>query len=87
MEKNLKKIKKITGRSQHMKNIGHSPAWNLVRVIYRDRKWKNRKFKEAARIASHNKEPLMNKKDERKTIMEHSFKRYNLIELKIRCGN
>ena len=64
----LRKDKKITGLSQYMKTTGHSPAWNDVRIIYRENNWKKRKFKEAARITSHNKEQLMNKKDERKTI-------------------
>ena len=51
-----------------MKMTGHSPAWNGLSVIYRENNWKKRKFKEAARITSHNKEQLMNKKDERKSI-------------------
>ena len=62
------KDKKITGISQHVKTTSHSPAWNDVRVIYRENNWKKRKFKEAGRITSNNKEQLMNKKDERKTI-------------------
>ena len=63
-----RKDKKITGVSKHMKTTGHFSAWNDVRIIYRENNWKKRKFKEAARIISHNKEQLMNKKDERKTI-------------------
>ena len=63
-----RKDKKITGLSQHMKTTGHSPAWDDVRIIYTENNWKKRNFKEAARITSHNKEQLMNKKDERKTI-------------------
>ena len=51
-----------------MKTTGHFPAWNDVRIIYRENNWKKGKFNEAARITSHNKEQLMNKKDERKTI-------------------
>ena len=51
-----------------MKMTGHSPAWDGLGVIYRENNWKKRKFKEAARITSHNKEQLMNKNDERKTI-------------------
>ena len=68
-----------------MKMTGHSPAWDGLGVIYRENNWKKRKFKEAARITSHNKEQLMNKKDERKNFqfMEHSFKQSNLIELKV----
>ena len=60
--------KKITGLSQQMKTTGHSPACDNVRIIYRENNWKKRKFKEAARIASHNKEQLIDKKDERKAI-------------------
>ena len=56
----LQKDKKITGLSQHMKTTGHSPLWDDVRTIYRENNWKKRKFKEAARIAPHNKEQLMN---------------------------
>ena len=63
----LREDKEITGISQHMKTTGHSRVWDDVRIIYRDNNWKKRKFKEAARITSHNEEQLMNKKDERKT--------------------
>ena len=64
-----RKDKKITGHSQHMKTTGHSPAWDDVAIIYRENNWKKRKFKEAARrVILHNKEQLMNKKEERKTI-------------------
>ena len=63
-----RKNEKITGISQHVKTTGHSPAWDNVRIIYRENNWKKRKFKEAARITSYNKKQLMNKKDERKTI-------------------
>ena len=66
-EENSEKDKKITGLSQHMKTTGHSPVWDDVRIIYRENKWKKRKFREAVRIILHNKEQLMNKKDERKT--------------------
>ena len=65
----MRKDKKITGLSQHMKSTGHFPVWDDVRIIYRENNWKKKKFKEAARKISHNKEQLMNKKkDERKTI-------------------
>ena len=64
----VRKNKKLTGLSRHMKTNGHSPAWDDVRIIYRECNSENRKFKEAARTTSHNKEQLMNKKDERKTI-------------------
>ena len=60
--------KKITGLSQHMKTTGHSPAWDDGRIIYRENDWNKRNFKETARITSHNKEQLMNKKDERRAI-------------------
>ena len=60
--------KEITGLSQHMKTTGHSPVANDVRITYRENNWKKRKFKEAARVTVQNKEQLMNKKDERKTI-------------------
>ena len=56
------KDKKITGLSQHMKTTGHFPAWDDIRIIYRENNWKKRKFKEAAWITSHNKEQLINKK-------------------------
>ena len=48
------KDKKITGLSQQIKTIDHSTVWDDVRIIYRKSKWKKRKFKEAARITSHN---------------------------------
>ena len=57
----MQKDKKLTGFSQHF------PAWD-VRIIYRENTWKNRKFKEAAQMTAHNKEQLMNEKDERKTV-------------------
>ena len=60
--------KKITGLSHHMKITGYSAAWDDVRIIYRENNWKKRKFKEVARTTSHNKEQLMIKKVERKTI-------------------
>ena len=60
--------KKITGLSQHIKTTNHSPTWDDVIIVYRENSWKKKKFKEAAKIASHNKEKLMNKKDGRKTI-------------------
>ena len=63
-----RKDEKITGLSQHVKTTGHNIAWDNVKIIYRENNWKKRKFKEAARITSHNREQLMNKKDERKTI-------------------
>ena len=50
------------------KTTGHSAAWDDVRILYRENDWKKRKFKEAAKITSHNKENLINKKDEKKTI-------------------
>ena len=31
-----------------MKTTGHSPAWDEVRIIYRENNWEKRKFKEAA---------------------------------------
>ena len=63
-----RKDKTITGLSQNMKTTGHFPAWDEVEITYDKKNLKKRKFKEAARITSHNKEQLMNKKDERKTI-------------------
>ena len=57
-----RKDKKITALSQHMKTTSHSPAWDDTIIIYRENNWKNREFKEAARITSHNDEQLMNKK-------------------------
>ena len=63
-----RKDKKITGLPQHMKTTVHSPAWDDVRIFYRENNWKKRKFKEAARITSHNKGQLMNIKDQIKTI-------------------
>ena len=51
-----RKNKKLTGLSRHMKINGHSPEWDDVRIIYRECNSKNRKFKEAARTTSHNKE-------------------------------
>ena len=51
-----------------MKTTGHSPAWDNVIIIYRENNWKKRKFKEVARITSRNKDQLMNKIEERKTI-------------------
>ena len=38
-----------------MKTTGHSPMWDDGRIIYRENNWEKRKFKEAARITSHNK--------------------------------
>ena len=57
------------------KTAGHSAAGDDVRIIYRENDWKKRKFKEAAKITSHNKENLINKKDERKTI----FNLWNIV--------
>ena len=48
-----------------MKITGHFPALDDVRIIYRENNSKKRKFKEEARITSHNK---MNKKNKWKTI-------------------
>ena len=59
-EEKSRKDKKITRLAQHMKITGHSAA--RVRIIYRENNWKKRKFKEACRMKSHNKEQLMNKK-------------------------
>ena len=39
-----------------MKTTGHSSAWDDVRIIYRENNSEKRKFKEAARITSQNKE-------------------------------
>ena len=64
----LPKNKKIIGPSLHMKTTGHSPTWDDVRIVDRENNWKTKKFKKAATIISHNKEQLMNEKDERKTI-------------------
>ena len=57
LKERMKEHKKTT---EHMKTTGHSPSWDDVRTIYRESNWKKRKFKEAARIAPHNKEQLMN---------------------------
>ena len=67
--------KKITGLSQHMRTTDHSPSSDDVGIIYIENNWKKRKFKEAARLTSPNKEQLMNKKDERKTI----YNSWNII--------
>ena len=37
-----RKEEKITGLSQHMKTIGHSPDQDNVRIIYRENNWKKR---------------------------------------------
>ena len=60
--------KMITDPSWHMETTGHSPVWDDVGIIYRESNWKKAKFKEAARITSQNKEQLINKKYEGKTI-------------------
>ena len=57
------------------KTTGHSAAWDDVRILYRENDWKKRKFKEAAKITSHNKENLINKKDGRETI----FNLWNIV--------
>ena len=64
----LRKDKKITGLSQHMKTTGHSPPCDDVRIVYRENNWKKRKFKEAPRITSHIKEQMMNKKMKEKVV-------------------
>ena len=46
--------KKITGLSQHKETTGNSPAWDDVRIIFRENNQKKRKFKEAARITTQN---------------------------------
>ena len=51
-----------------MKTTSHSPAWDDVRIIYRENNRNRRNFKEAARITSLNKEQFMNKKKKRKLI-------------------
>ena len=48
----LREYKKITDLSQHMKTTGHPPAWDDVRIIYRENNWKKGKFKEVPRITS-----------------------------------
>ena len=40
-----RKDKKITGLSQHMKTTGYSPAWDDVRIIYRENNWKRESSK------------------------------------------
>ena len=45
-----------------MKTTGYPAVWDDVRIIDRENSWKKRKFKEAARITSRNKEQLMKKK-------------------------
>ena len=59
-----------------MRITDHSPAWYNVRITYRENNWEKRKFKEAAEITSHNKEQLMNKKDEKNNLqfIENGFK-------------
>ena len=60
-----------------MKFTGGSPSWSDVKIIFGENKFKKRKFKEAARIILHNKEQLLNEKDEKKgnfQFMEHTFK-------------
>ena len=37
--------KKITGLSQHMKTTDHSPAWDDVRIIYREKNGKRESSK------------------------------------------
>ena len=46
--------KKINGLSQHKETTGHFPAWDDVRIIFRENNQKKRKFKEAARITTQN---------------------------------
>ena len=63
-----RKVQKTAVFSPTYKTNGHSPVWDNIRNIYGEYNRKKRKFKEAPRIISHNKEHLMIKKDERKTI-------------------
>ena len=67
-EEKSRQEKTLTGLSQQMKTTDHSPACDNVIITYSENNWKKRKFKEAARITSHNKEQLIDKKDERKAI-------------------
>ena len=64
---NVQQVHKRTETDNDRRTVihwsGHSPVWNDVRSIYRENNWKKRKFKEPARITSHNKEQLMSKKD------------------------
>ena len=65
--KKSQKDQNITDFSQHEKQWSF-PFEVGVRIIYRENNQKKRKFKVAAKKTSHNKEQLINKKDERKTI-------------------
>ena len=64
----LRKDKNTTCLSQHMKTTDYSPTSDDVRNIYRENNSKNRKFKEATTITSHNQKQLINKIDKRRKI-------------------
>ena len=64
----LRKDEKITGLSQHLKTTSHFLPWDDSELICRETDWKKRKYKETAVSTSHNKEQLMNEKDEREAI-------------------
>ena len=53
--KENKEDRQKNGLSRHMKTAGYFPAWDDVRIIYRQSNWKRRKFEEGAKSKSHNK--------------------------------
>ena len=63
----IRKDKKITGFSQLRKTTGIPPAWDEVRIIYKENSHRKRKFKEATKRTPYNKEQLINK-NERNSI-------------------
>ena len=60
-------IKNMSGLSQHIKNEKHEINWDDAEILDRDNNYQRRKFKEAVAI-NKNKENILNKKEEIKTI-------------------
>ena len=58
---------KVSGLSQHLKQTNHEADFDDVKVLFRERNFRMRKFKEALAIKEH-KTNLLNKKEEIKLL-------------------
>ena len=63
-------MKKITGLSQHLREIRHTPNWKEVEILAKENNIVKQNFKESVAISQEKKDNLLNKKEERKVVSD-----------------
>ena len=63
-------MKKITGLSQHLREIRHTPNWKEVEILAKENNIVKQNFKESVAISQAKKDNLLNIKEERKVVSD-----------------